>query len=189
MQYHTVHTTLSQCPALHTVPHFVLHSASLVSFHLNNPSCEMGCHLSFSHVFSAPSVQRRVKTPISQLVALSKQCRGMELSCQWVTGVEGSRNRVLPRRGSQREGGSHSNFYTSCFGCGNKCPRKMSCSPHTPLVRTDHLDNGGGLVRLEERCLPPSPVLWSSTYLSPKVLIQCWFSMDSWWLFVLWKKD
>lgn len=159
MQYHTVHTTLSQCPALHTVPHFVLHSASLVSFHLNNPSCEMGCHLSFSHVFSAPSVQRRVKTPISQLVALSKQCRGTELSCQWVTGVEGSRNRVLPRRGSQREGGSHSNFYTSCFGCGNKCPRKMSCSPHTPLVRTDHLDNGGGLVRLEERCLPPSPVL------------------------------
>lgn len=91
-----------------------------------------------------------------------------------------------PRRGSQREESNHSNFYT-CFGCGGKCLGKNHATPIPSLVRSDHSDCRKRLVRLEEKCLPPSPVPWSSTYLCPEVLIQCRFSMDSWWLFLLWE--
>lgn len=35
---------------------------------------------------------------------------------------------------------------------------KSPVNSHTSLMRSDHFDNGEGLVRLEERCLPPSPV-------------------------------
>lgn len=117
-------------------------------FHLNIPSCEMGCSLSLVSS-PLPSVQRKAKTPVSQMVTLPKQCRRMELSCQWVTGVERSRNGVLPRR-EIWGGESHSNFCTTCFGCEGNL--------HTPLVRLDHWDNREGLARLEKRYLPPSPV-------------------------------